>query len=580
MPSLCLGMMWAAAVLALWLPSSCLTSAADVTITQVNYTDTHDDTLLMGFVAKPDSLGGDEKRPGLVILPPWHGVGQYAQERMSSFAQEGNYVVLAADIFGNGALPETTEDRVAQVTIYRSNLDLTISRIESAINVLKNDPHVDPTRIALVGYCFGGTIGLMYAMAGHDASAVIAFHGSISYFSDKELPSVPVVPKVLILSGGEDTQDSTKSVIDMEGALNHGNATWQLTRYSDVEHGFTNSFEPAYNPYVDERSHDNAYKFLAEAFGDMSLEADVPDAATTSEVSYEDADGYALTGHVAYPPESFVEKPYPAVIVIHDASGPDEYEQKRATMLSEMGYVGFVADIFGDDHGYDLTNITEVFTLLVSIRDDVPLFVQRINAAIETVKGLDNVDPENIALIGYCFGGTGVISYALTGETQAKGIVSYHGGLSAGLPPVTGDITAKMLIESGGDDDASSSIEDLEDEMKSGNGSWEYSRYSGVVHAFTNWDDAAPFGVYDVRADVTSWDHTGSFLSKLFAAEASPPAVVDEASTDVPESAPEVDSPTDSSVDAPADESSAFMPMMALPTFVYVAGALGSLYIV
>eukprot|EP00580_Thalassiosira_gravida_P021330 CAMPEP_0201679320 /NCGR_PEP_ID=MMETSP0494-20130426/48189_1 /ASSEMBLY_ACC=CAM_ASM_000839 /TAXON_ID=420259 /ORGANISM="Thalassiosira gravida, Strain GMp14c1" /LENGTH=222 /DNA_ID=CAMNT_0048162775 /DNA_START=376 /DNA_END=1040 /DNA_ORIENTATION=- len=222
MPSLCLGMMWAAAVLALWLPSSCLTSAADVTITQVNYTDTHDDTLLMGFVAKPDSLGGDEKRPGLVILPPWHGVGQYAQERMSSFAQEGNYVVLAADIFGNGALPETTEDRVAQVTIYRSNLDLTISRIESAINVLKNDPHVDPTRIALVGYCFGGTIGLMYAMAGHDASAVIAFHGSISYFSDKELPSVPVVPKVLILSGGEDTQDSTKSVIDMEGALNHG----------------------------------------------------------------------------------------------------------------------------------------------------------------------------------------------------------------------------------------------------------------------------------------------------------------------------------------------------------------------
>jgi len=336
----------------------------------------------------------------------------------------------------------------------------------------------------------------------------------------------------------------------MEGALNHGNATWQLTRYSDVEHGFTNLFEPAYNPYVDERSHDNAYKFLAEAFGDMTLEADVPDAATTSEVPYEDADGYALTGHVAYPPESFVEKPYPAVIVIHDASGPDEYEQKRATMLSEMGYVGFAADIFGD-HGYDLTNLTEVFTLLPSIRDDVPLFVKRINAAIETVKGLDNVDPENIALIGYCFGGTGVISYALSGETQAKGIVSYHGGLSAGLPPVTGAITAKMLIESGGDDDASSSIEDLEKAMNSGDATWEYSRYSGVVHSFTNWDDAAPFGVYDVRADVTSWDHTESFLSTLFATD-----------------------------DAPADESSAFVQMMAFPAFVYVAAALGSLYLV
>ena len=113
---------------------------------------------------------------------------------------------------------------------------------------------------------------------------------------------------------------------------------------------------------------------------------------------------------------------------------------------------------------------------------------------------------------------------------------------------------------------------------------------------FTNWDDAAPFGVYDVCADVTSWDHTGSFLSKLFAAKASPPTVKVQAPIDVPDAAPEEDdtvsdapatkpapegdSPTDSPLDALADKSSAFVQMMTLPAFIYAASSLGSLYLV
>lgn len=165
------------------------------------------------------------------------------------------------------------------------------------------------------------------------------------------------------------------------------------------------------------------------------------------------------------------------------------YEQERAEMIAdELGYIGFAADIYGKDK-HEVPNITERIALVNLYRPNATLFSTRIQAAVETVRGLEDVDGDKIALIGYCFGGTGVLTYAMTGINDVQAVVSFHGGLTT--VPTTGDVdvTPKVLVLSGGADDASSDIIDLEMNMDSVNANWEITRYSNIEHAFTVWGD-------------------------------------------------------------------------------------------
>ena len=110
--------------------------------------------------------------------------------------------------------------------------------------------------------------------------------------------------------------------------------------------------------------------------------------------------------------------------------GVNFYEQQRATMIAqELGYVGFAADIYGMDK-HEVSDIEERSTLAGLYRENATLFFSRIEAAIQQVKTLDEVDSDNVAAIGYCFGGTGVITYGLLGGNGVKGLVSFHGGLT------------------------------------------------------------------------------------------------------------------------------------------------------
>jgi len=159
------------------------------------------------------------------------------------------------------------------------------------------------------------------------------------------------------------------------------------------------------------------------------------DSLDAKEVKYEDASGFAMTGYLALS-ETTADGPLPAVIVVQDGSKPTVagYETRRARMWADLGYVAFAADVYGDNNGgYDLsTQGGEYFNLL---RRDASLTNPRIDAAIDAVLANANVDPGRVALTGYCFGETLVISYATSGATRAAGIFSFHGGLLAGVAP-------------------------------------------------------------------------------------------------------------------------------------------------
>lgn len=113
-------------------------------------------------------------------------------------------------------------------------------------------------------------------------------------------------------------------------------------------------------------------------------------------------------------------------------------------MIAESGYFGFAADIYGADLQENLT-IPERIPLATSYRSNPELFVSRMESAISQVKMVDGVDPDNIAVIGYCFGGTGIVELAFSGNADAKLVVAYHGGLQT-LPNPDTNVTPYTLM--------------------------------------------------------------------------------------------------------------------------------------
>ena len=187
------------------------------------------------------------------------------------------------------------------------------------------------------------------------ADAAVAFHGGLSSVASDF--NQTVASSVLIVSGGEDSQDSTSDIKLMETALNNGGNLGEIQRYSDVEHGFTDIFSSRYNAYVEERSWPSTIKFLQKTFQEIELAPSIPKDLTGEAFVYSDpVDGSTLNGYITVPEG---EGPFPAVVIIHNADGINEYEETRAQMLSEMGFVGLAADVYGPMMAeVDMTNRT------------------------------------------------------------------------------------------------------------------------------------------------------------------------------------------------------------------------------
>jgi len=269
-----------------------------------------------------------------------------------------------------------------------------------------------------------------------------------------------------------------------------------------IEHAFTEWSDDRYNPRADERSWEEMVTFLEEAFGSITYGTPQPSATTVEAVEYDD-DGFSLTGFLAIP-DSPTNGATPAVVIVPDwdgVSGPDGYESKRATLLAEAGYVAFAADIYGSAFT-QVDDFDERRNLTTLYRTDYELFVSRIQAAVDLVAAHELVDPEKVLMIGYCFGGTGVVDYAFADLQNVKAVVPFHGGLTSLAPVETDAVYPYVLVQSGGTDDAHGNNTELEMTLNAAAATWEITRYSNVNHGFTDWAGDA----YNELADWRSWD--------------------------------------------------------------------------
>jgi dienelactone hydrolase len=223
-------------------------------------------------------------------------------------------------------------------------------------------------------------------------------------------------------------------------------------------------------------------------------------------------------GFVAYPDEPMVK--HPAIIIVHEWWGLNNYAKSRAQQLAKMGYVAFAADLFGN--GMIAADPKEAQAYTAPFYKDPHLALTYINAAIKEVKKIEGTDPKNIAAIGYCFGGYIVLNAAKLGA-DLKAVVSFHGGLG-GVAPQKDLLKAKILVCHGGNDKfvTPQSVDVFKQQMDSTGADYTFKVYDGATHAFTN-PEATNIGKkfnmpieYNGKADTSSWKDMEAFFNAVF----------------------------------------------------------------
>jgi dienelactone hydrolase len=219
------------------------------------------DTALQGYLAYDDSLTG--KRPGVLLLHRRDGMSDLTLENARMYAQQG-YVVFAPDIFGKDIRPKTVPDMQAQTAIYTANRPLMRARAQAGFDVLRANPMVDASKIATVGYCFGGEVAIEFAETGAPIVGSVTIHGSFRGFPAEAAKNIN--GRVLILHGAEDPVAPITEVVGLVDQLRAAKVAWELNLYSGTEHGFSTPKDAA-EQRADDESKAATARFFKQVFG-------------------------------------------------------------------------------------------------------------------------------------------------------------------------------------------------------------------------------------------------------------------------------------------------------------------------
>ena len=251
------------------------------------------------------------------------------------------------------------------------------------------------------------------------------------------------------------------------------------------------------------------------AFTIIALFAITANAGVVSKPVEYNHEGTVLEGFLAF--DDSVKGRRPGVLVVHEWWGLNDYVRSRVEKLAQLGYVAFALDMYGK--GIWTTEPAKAKELSGHLRG-TPLLRKRAQAGLEILKKNPQVDPQKIAAIGYCFGGTTVLELAYSGANLA-GVVSFHGGLTAAKPEDHNRIKARFLICHGADDGfiPAEAIQAFQDSLNKAGADWQMITFGGAVHSFTN-PEADKVGIkgiaYNKAADERSWSYMQMFFKEIF----------------------------------------------------------------
>jgi dienelactone hydrolase len=214
---------------------------------------------------------GEGRRAGVLVFPEAYGLNQHALTIAERLASIG-YVALASDLHGEARVFEDLGTAVGMLGPLYADPSKTRARANGAMRALMNRAEVDPVKVAAIGYCFGGTMGLELARSGADIKAVVGFHSGLGTKAPKT-DAKAVKGRILVCIGADDPFISTEERAAFEKEMRDAGADWQMHLYGNAVHSFTNETASRanrpnavrYDAKADRRSWQSMQNLLAEA---------------------------------------------------------------------------------------------------------------------------------------------------------------------------------------------------------------------------------------------------------------------------------------------------------------------------
>lgn len=231
----------------------------------------YNNVVMKGYFAYDKTVAG--KRPGILVVHEWWGHNEYARKRARMLAELG-YAALAVDMYGDGKQALHPDDAGKFSSEAMEKFETSKGRFVSAMNFLKQQPAVDPDRIAAIGYCFGGGVVLNMARLGLDLKGVASFHGNLKAIK----PAGPgvVKAKILVLNGDDDKMITPEQINAFRKEMTAAGADFSFISYPGAMHSFTNpdadmyakkfNLPLAYNAEADRKSWDELKNFFRTIF--------------------------------------------------------------------------------------------------------------------------------------------------------------------------------------------------------------------------------------------------------------------------------------------------------------------------
>ncbi|MFI5909890.1 dienelactone hydrolase family protein [Dactylosporangium sp. NPDC051541] len=221
----------------------------------------HDGQALEGFSVHDEAVGGP--KPAVLVVHDWTGLRENPKARANMLARLG-YFAFCVDVYGTGRRFDNHEDSAAEAGKYYGDLELLRGRVRAAYDELVRHPAVDKERIAVMGYCFGGSAALEFARTGAPLKGTVSFHGRLVTHEPADVADI--TGSLLVLTGGADPVVPDSAVAAFQDELRtRPELDWQVTTYAGAEHGYTLPGE-AYDETADRRSWLALTNFLAEIF--------------------------------------------------------------------------------------------------------------------------------------------------------------------------------------------------------------------------------------------------------------------------------------------------------------------------
>lgn len=218
-----------------------------------------------GYFALNEGFG--DQQPVVLLIHDWDGIDEYEQRRVQMLAERG-YAAFAADLYGQGVRPTTTEESQAQSGMLYSDRDTMRQRLFAGLAQAQSMAGVDPERAVAIGYCFGGAAVLELARAGADIDRFVSFHGGLETPDEQDYSEV--MGPLLVLHGSDDPVAPMTQVAALADELNTAGVDYDMEIYGGARHAFTvwtaDRESSRYDAEADIQSWDALLTFLDESF--------------------------------------------------------------------------------------------------------------------------------------------------------------------------------------------------------------------------------------------------------------------------------------------------------------------------